>query len=153
MHTYLGDLVPVLSVRAHAPGHGCDSDDNTNHDGGVCAPVLGLGVPTTGRGPDVLRVPVVAMSSAIGIPCALRNSCYTYGTLAPPPISACVGFIVVVSCAVLAPGAANHLAVLVEVRLEGEVRATEVLAGCGLAHSLCRVHSFAAGDFPKLRSA
>lgn len=143
----------MLPVRAHAPGHGCDSDDDTNHDGGVCAPVLGLGVPTTGGGPDVLRVPVVAILSAIGFPRTLRSDCNTYGTLAPPPISACVGFIVVVSCTVLAPGAANHLAVLVEVRLEGEVRATEVLAGCGLARSVCRVHSFAAGDFPKLRSA
>ena len=56
--TYLGHLVSVLFLRADAPRHGCDSDDYTEHDRGVCAPVLGLGVPTTGGRPDVLGVPI-----------------------------------------------------------------------------------------------
>ena len=64
--TYLGHLVPELPLCADAPRHGCDSNDYTEHNGGVCAPVLGLGVPTTRGRPDVLGVPVVAMPSAIG---------------------------------------------------------------------------------------
>jgi hypothetical protein len=56
--TYLGHLVSVLPLRADAPRHSCDSNDYTKHDGGIRAPVLGLGVPTTGGRPDVLGVPV-----------------------------------------------------------------------------------------------
>jgi hypothetical protein len=42
----------------------------------------------------VLGVPVVALPSAIGSHHARVRDCYTYGTLAPPPMSACVGLIV-----------------------------------------------------------
>ena len=42
----------------------------------------------------MLGVPVVAMLSAIGSHHARVRDCYTYGTLAPPPMSACVGLIV-----------------------------------------------------------
>jgi hypothetical protein len=63
--TYLWHLVSVLSLRADAPCHSCDSDNNTEHNSSVRAPVLRLGVPTTRGRPDVLGVPIVAMSSAI----------------------------------------------------------------------------------------
>lgn len=45
----------------------------------------------------MLGVPVVALSSAIESLHARVRHCYTYGTLAPPPMSACVGFIAAVS--------------------------------------------------------
>lgn len=56
-----GHLVAVLSVCADHPGHSDDAAEHEAHDSRVALPVGGLGVPTTGRRPDVLRVPV-AMS-------------------------------------------------------------------------------------------
>jgi hypothetical protein len=93
-NTYLGHLVSVLPLRADAPHHGCESKHDTHDNSGVGLPVLWLSVPTTGGRPDVLGVPVVVLSSAIGSHHARARNCYTYGTLAPPPMSACVGFIV-----------------------------------------------------------
>jgi hypothetical protein len=109
-NAYLGHLVSVLPLRADAPHHGCESKHDTHDNSGVGLPVLGLSVPTTGGRPDVLGVPVVALSSAIGSHHARVRNCYTYGTLAPPPMSACVGFIVGVF-EVLRWVSANHVAV------------------------------------------
>lgn len=65
----------------------------------------------------------VARWSAIGEISLLVRKKATYGTLAPPPMSACVGFIVAMWCVcvvgICAAKAANHHAVLVEVRLDG----------------------------------
>jgi hypothetical protein len=93
-NTYLGHLVSVLPLCADTPGHSCDSKHDTHNNSSVCLPVLRLSVPTTGGRPDVLGVPVVALSSAIESHHARARDCYTYGTLAPPPMSVCVGFIV-----------------------------------------------------------
>ena len=93
-NAYLGHLVSELPLRADAPHQSCDSKHDTHDNSGVCLPVLRLSVPTTGGRPDVLGVPVVAMLSAIESHHARVRGCYTYGTLAPPPMSACVGLIV-----------------------------------------------------------
>ena len=53
----LGHLVAVLEVCAEHPGGTDDAGEHGAHDGGVGLPVCGLGIPTTGRRPDVFRVP------------------------------------------------------------------------------------------------
>lgn len=52
----LGHLVAVLSVCADHPDHADDAAEDQAHDGRVALPVVGLGVPTSGRRPDVLGV-------------------------------------------------------------------------------------------------
>jgi hypothetical protein len=57
----LGHLVAVFKFRTNFPDHCDDADTDNAHDGGVGLPVGGLGVPTTGRRPDVLRVPAASV--------------------------------------------------------------------------------------------
>lgn len=78
--TLLGHLVAVFEVCADHPGHSDDAAEDEAHDGRVAFPVSGLGVPTSGRRPDVLWVSS-GVSYAPGE--ALRKS--AYGTLLPPP--------------------------------------------------------------------
>ena len=120
LHAYLGHLVSVLPLRADAPGHSCDSKHNTHDDSRVRLPVLRLSVPTTGGRPDVLRVPVVAKPSAIKSHHTRVQDCYTYGTLAPPPMRTCVGFIVAVMRYCV--GICQSPGCVVEVRLEVRAR-------------------------------
>jgi hypothetical protein len=54
----LGHLVAVLALRGYGPGHADDAGEDEADDGGVALPVGGLRIPTTGRRPDVLGVPV-----------------------------------------------------------------------------------------------
>lgn len=124
--TYLGHLVSVLSVCADAPRHSCDSNDDTEHNGSVCAPVLGLSVPTTGRRPDVLGVPVVAMSSAID-PCDPANSVFLHVRDLGATAHECLcglhcGDVVYCAGICQSPG---RISVPRQVRLEVEVRARE----------------------------
>ena len=53
-----GHLVAVFTVGAQAEEDSSDGEDGKAHDGSVGFPVLGLRVPTTSGGPDVLRVAV-----------------------------------------------------------------------------------------------
>lgn len=53
-----GHLVSDFPLRAQVPGQGCEADNDAHEDGGVGAPVGGLGVPATARRPDVLGVSV-----------------------------------------------------------------------------------------------
>jgi hypothetical protein len=78
--TLLGHLVAVLEVCAHCPGHADDAGEHQAHDGRVAFPVGGLGVPTSGRRPDVLGVSAAvseAQDDVLGP--------QTYGILLPPP--------------------------------------------------------------------
>jgi len=52
----LGHLVAVFAVGAQAEEDSSDGEDGKAHDGSVGFPVLGLRVPTTSGGPDVLGV-------------------------------------------------------------------------------------------------
>jgi hypothetical protein len=52
----LGHLVAVFAVGADHPDHADDAAEDQAHDGRVALPVVGLGVPTAGRRPDVLGV-------------------------------------------------------------------------------------------------
>jgi hypothetical protein len=54
--TLLGHLVAVFQPCADGPGHSDDAGEHQAHDGRVAFPVGGLGVPTSGRRPDVLGV-------------------------------------------------------------------------------------------------
>jgi hypothetical protein len=56
-----GHLVAVLEVCAQHPGHSDNAADGEAYDGCVGSPVGGLGVPTTGRRPDVLGVSVAVL--------------------------------------------------------------------------------------------
>jgi hypothetical protein len=76
-----GHLVAVLAVCAHHPGHADDAAEGEAYDGRVGFPVGGLGVPTTGRRPDVLGVSITNIRDARGV-----NSSKTHGIFPPPPI-------------------------------------------------------------------
>jgi hypothetical protein len=65
-----GHLVAVFAVCAEHPGHADDAAEGEAYDGGVGFPVGGLGVPTTGRRPDVLGV---SKTSTI---CEVKNWIY-----------------------------------------------------------------------------
>lgn len=80
-----GHLVAVLPVCADGPGHGDNAAEHKAHDSCVGLPVVGLGVPTTGRRPDMLGVPV-ATSEVAGRQALEVQS---HGILPPPPIVKC----------------------------------------------------------------
>lgn len=50
---------PLFSLGAELPSNGHDTGHDDTSNQGVAAPVGGLRVPTTGWGPDMLRVTVV----------------------------------------------------------------------------------------------
>jgi hypothetical protein len=77
-----GHLVAVLAVCAEHPGQSDDAAEGKAYDGRVGFPVSRLGVPTTGRRPDVLGV------SIANVRCALRVQFMreSYGIFPPPPI-------------------------------------------------------------------
>lgn len=81
--TLLGHFIAVLAVRADHPGHADYAAYDEAHDGGVCFPVGRLRIPTSGRRPDVLGVPVGVRSAPRE---ALEHG--TYGILPPPPMIA-----------------------------------------------------------------
>lgn len=122
-HTYLGHLVPVLSLRAQVPRHSGDAEHDTEHDGGVCAPVLGLGVPTTGGGPDVLGVPSRREMVSHWVNFAARPGELHVRDLGSATHECLCGLhccdVVCMCCSSSRRKAANHHAVLVEVRLDG----------------------------------
>jgi hypothetical protein len=86
--TLLGHLVAVLEVCAGHKSHAHDSGENEANDSRVALPVGGLGVPTSGRRPDVLWV---SAGVNMGSREALEKT--TYGILPPPPMVAnvCAG--------------------------------------------------------------
>ena len=51
-----GHLVAVFAVGAEHPDHADDAAEGEAYNGRIGFPVGGLGVPTTGRRPDVLGV-------------------------------------------------------------------------------------------------
>ena len=61
-----GHLVAILAVCAQHPGHSDDAAEGEAYDGGVGFPVGGLGVPTTGRRPDVLGVSELSIMREVG---------------------------------------------------------------------------------------
>jgi hypothetical protein len=81
----LGHLVAVLAVCAQHPGHSDDAAEGEADDGRVGFPVGGLGVPTTGRRPDVLGVSEKLVCAC----CQLHQ--ISYGIFPPPPIVCVVG--------------------------------------------------------------
>lgn len=56
--SWLGHLVTELPLGAQVPDHSSDAKDADTENGRVGLPVGRLGVPTTGRRPDVLGIPV-----------------------------------------------------------------------------------------------
>lgn len=76
-----GHLVAIFAVCAEHPGHADDATEGEAYDGRVGFPVGGLGVPTTGRRPDVLGV-----SSQRQLGTDKRLAGYSYGIFPPPPI-------------------------------------------------------------------
>jgi hypothetical protein len=88
--TLLGHLVAVLAVRADHPRHSDDAAQDEAHDGRIRSPVGGLGVPTSGRRPDVLGVSAAVSQAPIG---AVTGG--AYGILLPPPpmIASSCGFV------------------------------------------------------------
>jgi hypothetical protein len=60
---FFGHLPPVFLFRTDAPDKSRDAEDDGRHDDGVGFPVGRLGIPTTGRRPDVLWVPGNSLST------------------------------------------------------------------------------------------
>jgi hypothetical protein len=76
-----GHLVAVFAVCAEHPGHADDAAEGEAYNGRVGFPVGGLGVPTTGRRPDVLGV-----SSRRQRCTGNQLAGFSYGIFPPPPI-------------------------------------------------------------------
>lgn len=57
--------VAHLLLGADLPDNGNNTGHDGTDDGGVTLPVRGLGVPTTGRRPDVLGVAIVGIRGAV----------------------------------------------------------------------------------------
>lgn len=74
----------MLHPCADSPSHGDNAYEDGAHDGCVGFPIRRLGIPTTGRRPDVLWVPVRASDMQWGL-----IESVTYGTFPPPPIVMC----------------------------------------------------------------
>ena len=79
----LGHFVAVFTVCAEHPDHSNNAAEGEAYDGRIGFPVGGLGVPTTGRRPDVLGVPIPCLAS---VPRAIGILGSPYGIFPPPPI-------------------------------------------------------------------
>lgn len=62
-----------LPLGTQVPNESCDAENNGAEDGSVGLPVGRLGIPTTGRRPDVLGVAVFRGIARLGVGSAMHR--------------------------------------------------------------------------------
>jgi hypothetical protein len=81
----LGHPRPLFQVCAYVECDGSDAEDDGAHDQGVGLPVCGLRVPSTGRRPDVCRIPGGLQLACCTKYAVMRRGFLAYAILPWPP--------------------------------------------------------------------